>query len=334
MPRFRTAITLPGPAGTVTDTIALARRAEAAGFDDLWLADAGGLDALTLAALLGQATTRTRIGIAVVPAYTRTPAVLASTAATIAQASQGRFILGLGTSSHAIIEGWHGLALEKPLTRMRETVTLLRQMLAGEKTRFTGETLRSHGYRQAPVEGGLPIFLAALRPGMLELAAELGDGVILNLFPRRALPKIREHILRGAARGLKSPDQVEVVCRHQIAVTEQVDEARELFRRVFAAYYSTPVYNQFLAWCGFEEEAREIREGWSSGDRARTAAAMHDGLVDEIAIIGSQAECQARIQEYAAGGIHTHVVSCLGVDPGLIEATIQAFTPGHFAFAP
>ena len=154
-PRFRTAITLPGLAGSVTDAIALARRAESAGFDDLWLADAGGMDALTLAALLAQSTSRARIGIAVVPAYTRTPAVLASTASTIAQASHGRFVLGLGTSSHTIIEGWHGLKLDRPLTRMRETVTLLRQIFAGEKTRFTGETVSSHGYRQEAVPGGL-----------------------------------------------------------------------------------------------------------------------------------------------------------------------------------
>jgi probable F420-dependent oxidoreductase len=330
-PRFRTAITLPGLSANVADTLALARQAESAGYDDLWLADAGGMDALTLAALLAQATTRARIGIAVVPAYTRTPAVLASTAATIAQVAHGRFVLGLGTSSHTIIEGWHGLKLDKPLARMRETVTLLRQMLAGEKTRFSGETLSSHGYRQEAVAGGLPIYLAALRPAMLELAAELGDGVILNLFPRSALPRIREHIARGAARAGKPVDEVEVVCRHQIAVTADPASARELFRRVFASYYSTPVYNQFLAWAGYQEAAREIREGWASGDRARTAAALSDALIDEIAIIGSREQCQARIAEYAHGGIHTHIVSCLGFEPVVVDATYQAFTPQHFA---
>jgi hypothetical protein len=161
---FRTAITLPGLSASVAETLALARRAESAGYDDLWLADAGGMDALTLAAVLAQNTSRARIGIAVVPAYTRTPAVLASTAATIAQIAPERFILGLGTSSHAIIEGWHGLHLTKPLTRMRETVTLLRQMLAGEKTRFSGETLKSHGYRQEPVAGGVPTLSGGAAP--------------------------------------------------------------------------------------------------------------------------------------------------------------------------
>jgi probable F420-dependent oxidoreductase len=330
-PRFRTAITLPGLSASTTETLALARRAESAGYDDLWLADAGGLDALTLAAVLAQGTTRARIGIAVVPAYTRTPAVLAATAATIAQLAPGRFVLGLGTSSHAIIEGWHGLKLDKPLARMRETVTLLRQMLAGERTKFSGEVLRSHGYRQQAVAGGVPIYLAALRPGMLELAAGIGDGVILNLFPRRALARIREHIVRGAEVAGKDPAEVEVVCRHQVAVTQRPEAARELFRAVFAAYYSTPVYNQFLAWCGYEQAAREIREGWAAGDRARTAAALDDALIDEIAIIGTREQCQERLVEYARGGIHTHVVSCLGVEPEVLDATWRAFTPEHFS---
>ena len=331
-PRFRTAIALPGLSGNVADTLALAHRAESAGYDDLWLADAGGMDALTLAALLGQNTTRARIGIAVVPAYTRTPAVLASTAATIAQVAPERFVLGLGTSSHAIIEGWHGLELAKPLTRMRETVLLLRQMLAGEKTRFSGVTLKSHGYRQEAVPGGLPIHLAALRPGMIELAAEVGEGVILNLFPRRALARICEHVARGALRAGKDPAEVEIVCRHQIAVTADPAAARDMFRLVFAAYYATPVYNQFLAWAGYEHEAREIREGWAAGDRKRTAAAISDALVDEIAIIGTREQCQQRVLDYARGGIHTHIVSCLGFEPEVVDATYQAFAPAHFAF--
>lgn len=331
-PRLRTAITLPGASAGVAEALALARRAEALGYDDLWLSDAGGIDGLTLAALVAQHTERARIGIAVVPAYTRTPAVLASTAATIAQLAPQRFVLGLGTSSHAIIEGWHGLRLERPLARMRETVQLLRVMLAGEKTDFSGRTLRSHGYRQQPTEGGVPLYLAALRPRMLELAAGVGDGVILNLFPRSSLPRIVAHIRQGALAAGKDPDEVEVVCRHQIAVTADVQAARRLFRQAFAAYYATPVYNHFLAWAGYEDAAREIRAGWDAGDRERTAGAISDELIDEIAIIGSREHCRQRVRELAAGGIHTHVVSCLGLDAALLDATYQAFANPGFGF--
>ncbi|MFK7977865.1 MAG: LLM class flavin-dependent oxidoreductase [Halioglobus sp.] len=328
----RMALTLPSPTGLVSDTIALAQAAEAAGYDDLWLADAGGLDALTLVPMLLEKTQKMRVGIAVVPAYTRTPAVLASTLSVIGQAFPGRFVPGLGTSSHTIIEGWHGLKLEKPLTRMKETVEIVRTMLAGEKTDFNGDTLRTKGYRQMPLEGGMPIYLAALRPKMIEAAAEVGDGVILNLFPRGALPRIMEHVAIGAERAGKKPEDVEIVCRHMMVVTDDKDAGRNAFRASFASYYSTPVYNKYLAWAGYEDAANEIREGWAAKDRERTAAALPDELVDEIAIIGSAAECQALMRDYANGGVHTNIVSCIYPTPENFTATMDAFNAKNFSF--
>jgi probable F420-dependent oxidoreductase len=327
----RIALSLPAPTGTVSDTIALAQQAEALGYDDVWLADAGGLDALTLVPMILEKTEKLRLGIAVVPAYTRTPAVLASTFSVINQAYPGRFIPGLGTSSHTIIENWHGLKLDKPLTRMRETVGLLRTMMAGEKTDFAGETLRSKGYRQGPV-AGLPLYLAALRPRMVESAAEIADGVILNLFPREVLPKIMEHVAAGAERGGKNPADVEIVCRHMMVVCDDKQVGRDAFRAGFASYYSTPVYNKFLAWAGYEDAAREIREGWAAKDRERTAAALPDDLVDKIALIGSAAECRQLICDYANGGIHTNIVSCIYPTPEIMEATVKAFAADNFSF--
>lgn len=329
-PTKRIAITLPSPDGTVAGSIAAARQAEQLGYHDIWLADGGGLDALTLAALLLEHTEQLRIGIAVTPIFTRTPAVLASTFSVLEQAYPGRFIPGLGTSSHAIIEGWHGLPFEKPVTRTRETMALLRTILAGEKTGFNGETLRSHGYRQGVTE--IPVYLAALRPRMLETAAEIGDGVILNLYPRSALPKIIEHIRIGAERAGKSPDAVEVVSRQMTVVTDDKASARAAFRATFSAYYSTPVYNKFLAWCGFEEAAREVREGWASKDRERTAAALPDELVDDIAFIGSASECQERIRWCADNGVHTQIISCIQPEPEIYAATIHAFGADQFIF--
>jgi probable F420-dependent oxidoreductase len=323
------AVSLPAPTGSVADTIAMAQRAEALGYSDVWLADAGGLDAFTLAPMLLEATGKARVGIAVVPAYTRTPAVMASTMAVIHQAYPDRFIPGFGTSSHAIIEGWHGLRLEKPLTRMKETVALLRSMMAGEKTDFNGETLRSRGYRQAPTERA-PIYLAALRSKMVETAAEIADGVILNLFPRSALPKILEHVAIGAERGGKRPEEVEIVCRHMVVVSEDRATAREAFRASFVGYYATPVYNKFLEWAGYPEAAAEIREGWAAKDRERTAAALPDALVDEIAIIGSADECRELMRGYISGGIHTNIVSCIYPTPEVLSATVDAFSAENF----
>lgn len=330
--RKRIALSLPAPTGSVADTIAMAQQAEAMGYDDLWLADAGGLDALTLVPMLLEKTEKVRVGIAVVPAYTRTPAVLASTFAVIEQAYPGRFVPGLGTSSQTIIERWHGLALEKPLTRMKETVALLRTMMAGEKTAFDGETLRSKGYVQLPTEPQMPIYLAGLRSKMVEAAAEVSDGVILNLFPQSALPRIIEHVGIGAERGGKKLEDVEVVCRHMMVVTDDKDMARMAFRGAFVSYYATPVYNKFLEWCGFGDAAAEIREGWAAKDRERTAAALPDELVDEIAIIGTADECREQIKQYADGGIHTNIVSCIYPTPEVMEATFAAFSKDQFSF--
>lgn len=330
-PRTRIAMSLPAPTGSVADTIAMAQQAEAMGYDDLWLADAGGLDAFTLAPMILAATEKVRLGIAVVPAYTRTPAVMASTLAVIHQAFPGRFIPGFGTSSHAIIEGWHGLSLEKPLTRMKETVALLRSMMAGEKTDFAGDTLRSKGYRQAPTENS-PIYLAALRSKMVETAAEISDGVILNLYPRSALGKIMEHVAIGAERAGKDPADVEIVCRHMVVVTDDKAAARDAFRAGFVGYYATPVYNKFLEWAGYPEAAAEIREGWAARDRERTAAALPDELVDEIAIIGTPEEAQELMRWYAANGVHTNIVSCVYPTPEVLEATAKTFSAEQFSF--
>jgi alkanesulfonate monooxygenase SsuD/methylene tetrahydromethanopterin reductase-like flavin-dependent oxidoreductase (luciferase family) len=221
--------------------------------------------------------------------------------------------------------------MEKPLTRIKETMTLLRSMMAGEKTNFEGEILRSKGYRQAPTSNQ-PIYLAGLRPNMLETAAEISDGVILNLFPRSALPKIMEHIAIGAERAGKDPASVEVVCRHMMCLTNDKELGRAAFRAAFGPYYATPVYNKFLAWAGHEDTAKEIAEGFKARDRERTSAAMTDELVDQIALIGNEAECQDLIREYAAGGIHTHVMAPMIPDPQMIENTVMAFSKERFSF--
>ena len=188
----RMAVTLPaGP--KIAATLERMRWAEDNGYADAWFADSGAPDSLTQVAVLGPQTQNLRIGIAVTPVYTRSPSVLAATADVISQAMPGRFVMGLGSSSQTIMGQFNGIPLEKPLTRVKETAIMVRAMLTGEKTNFTEfETLYSRGYRQAPCENPPPIYLAALRPKMIEMAAEVGDGVIFNLWPKSALPKMMD----------------------------------------------------------------------------------------------------------------------------------------------
>ncbi|HKI97633.1 MAG TPA: LLM class flavin-dependent oxidoreductase [bacterium] len=326
----RIAVSLPVPPD-VTSTLSFAEWAEYEGFDDVWFADGGSIDSLTLAAAVALRTQRVRIGTAVIPVYTRTPAVLAATAATISHLAPDRFILGLGSSSHAMIEGWHGVPFVRPLTRVKETAQLVRGMLAGEKSDFDGATLRSQGYRLGlEPKGHVPIYLAALRQNMLELAGELGEGVVVNLFPAEALPRMLEHVEIGARRAGSSLAKREVVCRHQVIITSDKPAAREVFRKHFAPYYATPVYNKFLAWCGYEEAAATIEAGWREKNRDKTGGALSDELIDRIAIIGTMAECQERVRELARGGVTTHVIHSTLPDPYSVRAVLEAFSPRSF----
>ena len=331
----RVAVTLPaGP--RIEDTVALVRWAEANGFPDVWFSDSGAPDSLTMAAALAPHIRRMRVGCAVTPVYTRSPTVLAATANVLGQLYPGRFVMGLGSSSETIMTRFNGIPLEKPLTRVKETAILVRCMLAGEKTSFNLRTLSSNGYRQAPLDNPPPIYLAALRPKMIEMAAEHGDGVIFNLWPRQALPRMLEHVRIGAERGGKRAEDVEIVNRKMVLVTADKQDGYQRFRTNFAPYYANPVYNNFLAWAGHEGAAAEILEGWANKDRARTAGALTAALIDDIALIGSADEVRERIREDAANGVDTHIIAPLGL-PGRAGrneawATFEAFAGKNFSF--
>lgn len=327
----RIAVTLPaGPA--VSDTIARVKWAEARGYTDAWFADAGAPDALTTAAVLAAHTRTIRIGVAVTPVFTRTPAVLAATANTLGQLLPGRFVMGLGSSSQTMMENWHGLEFDKPLTRVKNTAVMVRSMLRGEKTNFDLDGLRSHSYSQAAIDKSPPIYIAALRSKMIEMAAEVGDGMIFNLWPQRALPKMIKHAKLGAQAAGKDWGDVEIVNRAMVLVTDDKASARDLFRAAFAPYYATPVYNTFLAWTGFDEAAQTISEGWAARDRLKTGGALSDAMVDEIAVIGSAEECRERLRADIASGIDTQIISPLaGASEDDIAATFEAFSAQHFA---
>ena len=325
------ALSLPIPPNVHT-SLEWARRAETLGYESIWIAETGGPDPFVLAGAVAQTTQRVRIGIAVSPVYIRTPATIAAATGTVAQLAPGRFVLGLGASSHAIVEQWHGVPFRKPLTRVRETVTTVRSMLAGEKSNFDGATLRTRGYRLlAPPPQAVPIYVGALRPPMLELAGEVGDGVAVNLFPPEALPRMLAHVARGAERAGKDMRGFEVVCRQQVLVTDDKTAAREFFRSALTGYFATPVYNKFASWYGFEEEAKLIAEGFTRGDRALTRRGMTDRFVDSIAIFGSLQECRERIAAYVAAGVTTTIISPLAFDPDIIRRTIEGLAPGTWS---
>jgi len=327
----RLAITLPAPFLDARGAVELARRAEEEwGYEAIWLAETNAQESFALAGAIAVETSRVEIGTAIVPAFNRTPAVLAMATGTVAQLSGGRFILGVGSSSPAIIDGWNGIDFERPLTRVRETVAVLRQAFGGQKTDFAGRTLRSSGFRLgAPPPKPQRIYLAALRAKMLALAGEIGEGLIINFQPVSAMKPILAAYAEGARRAGRDGAGDEVVSRFQVCITDDKPGARQLVRMAFGGYVASPVYNRFFEWVGFEDVARGVREAFARGDRAASAAAISDEFVDAVAIIGSAEECRERLAAYVEAGVTTPVISPLAARPDAIRATFEALAPAR-----
>ena len=315
----------PGDRNPIENAI----RAEAEGFESIWMTDGNGrMDPLTAAAAIGARTRRIRIGLGIVPVFNRPPPVLATSAAALSHVAPDRVVLGVGSSSQTMIERWYGMAFEKPLTRVRETVDLVRRILAGERTAYDGETVRSHDFRlTSPPRGRVPIYVAALRPGMLELAGEIGDGVILNLAPAELLPRVLEHVDTGAKRSGRRVEDLEIVSLLNTFVTDDAAAGTQLMRRVALGYFSTGVYANFLSWMGRPREAEQIRQGFAERDRAKTSAALSDELVQRLGLIGTATQVRTRLDEYAAAGLDTAVVSPASPDEAGYEAALAAVRP-------
>ncbi len=308
------AISVPIPGGLL-ESVAYAREAERLGYEEAWLPEVGGPDAFALAGALA-VETDLRLGTAVVPIYTRTPMVIGMTAASLSQLSGGRFVLGLGTSSENIVERWSGTEFAKPYTRMRETLEVLRPMLAGEKVRYEGETLRVDGYRMTvESEGEVPVYVGALNRRMLRLAGERADGVIVNMLGPEHLEQVLAEVAEGARAAGRDPAEVESVARIHMAYDQPFEVAAQIVRGVFGPYAATSVYNKFFRWIGFEEEAEAVARAWAARDREGLAAAVSDEMVRAMVVSGTAAECRARLDEYFEAGLDVAALNPMTLDP-------------------
>ena len=298
------------PVGPVQKAVETSRAAVEQGYEELWLAEVNGGDSYALAGALAGGCPGTRIGTAVTPAQTRTPLVHAMAAATLSQLTDGNFILGIGLSSPNIVRDWAGQPFDKPLARMRDHVTALRQMLSGQKISYEGKTLSVSKFRLgSPAVGEVPIYLGALNQKMLRLAGELCDGVVLNMVPENALKQVLTEVRAGAEAAGRDPAAIEVVSRLHVVMMDDEAAARGLVRNVFGAYAATPGYNRFFRWIGFEEEGKRITECYANKDRAGVAAAVTDDLCDAMAIVGNADQVRARVRAYAEQGIDVCVIN-------------------------
>ncbi|RMH74746.1 MAG: LLM class F420-dependent oxidoreductase [Actinomyces sp.] len=295
---------------------------ERLGYTDLWSAEAMGADGLTPLALASVWAPSMRLGTAILPAYTRGPALLAQSAAALADAAPGRFVLGIGSSSNVIVERWNGIPFEKPYQRVRDTVRFVKAAFTGEKITEDYETFSIRGFRLGVrLEQAPPVLVAALREGMLRLAGREGDGAIINWLSADDVTRVA-----GIVRE-ENPD-AEIVARIFVAPTPDRKAAVDNGRFAMAAYLNVPVYKAFHQWLGREEVLAEHWEQWEAGDRAGALAKIPEDVVDELIVHGTVEECRAHIERYLDNGVDTAALAILpfpGVD--LAEA-VRGLAPG------
>lgn len=284
------------------------------GYTDVWSAETDGVDAFTPLALASQWAPTLRLGTAIVPVFTRGPAVIAQSALGMAQAAPGRFVLGIGSSSDVIVGRWNGIDFDEPFKRVRDTVRFLRAAATGEKITETYDTFSIKGFKLSSVpERPVPILVAALRRGMLDLAGREADGAIINWLSAddvaTVAPIVRAH-----------GEDKEIVARIFVVPSQDADAVRAQGRFAIAAYLNVPVYRAFHEWLGRGDLLGEMWQRWSEGDRAGALAAIPDEVVDDLIVHGSPEQCRAKVQRYVDNGVTTPVLAVLGlagVDPVL-----------------
>lgn len=287
------------------------KRAEAVGYTDLWSGETNGADGFTPLTLSAAWTERARLGTGIVGVFQRGPALLAQEAAALADASRGRFVLGIGSSSDRIVEGWNGIPFEKPLSKVRESLEFLRAALEGERT--------SSGFKleTAPAQR-VPIVLAALRGKMLDLAVERADGAFTNFLPLAGLPKVTAQI-EGA-----SPD-FELLCRF-FCIPGEREQVEPLARFMFSSYITVPVYAAFYRWLGYGEQIDPMVSAWEAGDRKAAAGAAPWEAIEEMFIFGTPEQMKERLAAFVEGGITLPILTMI-VPPEQVGETIESLAP-------
>jgi probable F420-dependent oxidoreductase len=290
------------------------------GYTDLWSSEAGGQDGFTPLALAAAWAPEMRLGVAIIPAFTRGPALLAQSAAALAEAAPGRFVMGLGSSSNVIVEQWNGIPFEEPYKRVRDSVRFLRRALAGEKVSEDFETFSVKGFRlqMRPLDVQPPILVAALRQGMLRLAGREGDGAILNWLSAEDVRTVAPHVHAGG-------EGKEIVARIFVVPTDDRDKARAIARRGIAAYLNVPVYAAFHEWLGRAEQLEGMWSHWKAGDRAAAVEAIPDEVVDALIVHGSPGECREHIERYREAGVTTPALQILHADD--LRTSIRELAP-------
>ena len=302
------------------DRVALGDRL---GFDATYTTHIAGRDSLTTLMAYAAASERIRLGTGVVPIFSRTPATMAQTAATIDEFSGGRMVLGLGVSHKVTVENWHGAKLDRPVTQMRAYVGAVRAILRGERPPPSERFPTSFAFMGYSARAELPIYVAALSPNMIRLAGEIADGVMLWLCcPSYIRDTVMPALRAGLEKAGRAMDSFDVVAAVPIALTDDPESARATFRQDLLPYASLPFYRAMLEASGFAEEIAAFDAGMAAGDVERAKAELSDRMLGELAGIGDKGEVHRAVRRYQDAGVTS---PCVGGLPGTdFDAGLEA----------
>lgn len=305
--------------------------AEELGYHSVGLPESFARDGFTLCDRLLAATSEINVYFGLANVYSRSPAVLAQTAATLDELSGGRFILGLGSSTPNLVEGWHGLEYSQPLQRTREAIALCRKIWDRDRTAFDGKIFKTGGVKLGfePLRKRIPIWHGALLENSLKLCGELADGWIPNLLPIEGIAAGKEVLQEASLLAGREPNAVQVVPGIQLLVGDDAKGLLQMMKFGVAVYYgpATSPYAKAAAKLGYADDVAEIQAAYASGGSQAAIEATSDALANSVAFVGSAESCRDRIKSLLGNGADIVNITMPGPTREACEPVLKAIIP-------
>jgi len=320
-----------------SDLVAVAQAADRLGYESFWTGESWGRDAFTVLTMLACHTERIGLGTGIVTVYSRTPGLVAQSIASLDRISNGRAILGLGSSGRIVIEDWHGVKFDHPVSRTAEYIDIIRLALSGERVNYDGRFYSLKRFRMGvrPVQDQLPIYVASLGRRNLELTGQAADGWLPIWTHSQKLPEVKKPLAEAAhAAGRQvsdvttAPQILSCASENEATVSDAIAQAR-----AHMAFYiggmGTYYYDLFCRY-GYQDECDRLRAAWGKSDRAKAAACISDEMVDNITAIGTPDECRKKIARFRDNGVDMPLVAFPhGSDRDTMLGTLEALAPAQ-----
>jgi len=277
--------------------------------DTIWIPETWGMENFSMLSMISQKVNSPKIGSSIINIYSRSPSLMAMGAATVDTISNGRLVLGLGTSSMPIVEDFHGMKFEKPVSRMREYVEIIRLVLSGKQVNYDGSffKLKNFSLLIKPLRNHIPIYLAAVNQKMVELTWEIADGVIFYLRP------ISE--LKNTIEKMQNKKKIDVSCQLITCVSKDSQKAIDRAKKTLAFYIAVgEIYRNFLAKNGFQDETEEIFQEFKKSGLEHVHEFVSDSMIESLTICGDPQECLTKLNKFKDTGLDLPILQFNPID--------------------